>query len=202
MHPQHRDIWYWLIPFARGRASIGVILPSTMLSSMPADNLSRLRELVDQSRHKSALLAHADYDSPVGSIEGYACKVSSLYGDNFALLGNAGEFLDPIFSSGVTIALKSASLAADLVERQLAGSRPDWENEYAAPLKKGVDTFREFVNAWYDGRLQQIIIANNKSDDIKRMLCSVLAGYVWDDGNPYVQKPERLDTLVELCRAP
>ena len=81
-----------------------------MLASMPGDNLSRLRDLVSQSPNKAALLANAEFDSPVGSIEGYACNVTSLYGDNFALLGNAGEFLDPVFSSGVTIALKSASL--------------------------------------------------------------------------------------------
>ena len=201
IHPEKRDIWYWLIPFANGRASVGVIVPPAMLDRLTGDNLACLRQLIAQVPHKAALLDGADYDTPVGSIEGYACNVSSLYGENFALLGNAGEFLDPVFSSGVTIALKSASLAAGLVERELSGARPDWETEYARPLKKGVDTFREFVTAWYDGRLQKIIFAGNKSDDIKRKLCSVLAGYVWDDSNPYVQKPARLNTLVELCRA-
>ena len=201
VHPHDRDIWYWLIPFANGRASVGVIVPSALLARNEDDNLTRLRQLIAQVPHKSALLANAEFDSPVGSIEGYACNVTSLHGKNFALLGNAGEFLDPVFSSGVTIALKSASLAAGLIERELGGARPDWEGEYARPLKKGVDTFREFVGAWYDGRLQEIIFAGNKSDDIKRKLCSVLAGYVWDDANPYVQKPARLNTLAELCRA-
>ena len=202
VHPAARDIWYWLIPFAGGRASIGVIAPSTMLGEMPGNDLAKLQRLVAQVPFQAQLLVNAEYDSPVGNIEGYACNVTRLYGDNYALLGNAGEFLDPVFSSGVTIALKSASLAAEVVARQLAGSQPDWEREYAQPLKLGVDTFREFVNAWYDGRLQNIIFSTRKGEAVRKMICSVLAGYAWDRDNPYVLKPSRLDTLAELCRAP
>ncbi|MDH3759447.1 MAG: NAD(P)/FAD-dependent oxidoreductase [Gammaproteobacteria bacterium] len=201
VHPRQADIWYWMIPFSGGRASIGVIAPTDVLAEIPGDDQSRLRQLVAQVPDKAELLANAEYDSPVGSIEGYACDVSRLHGDNFALLGNAGEFLDPVFSSGVTIALKSASLAAETVARQLAGSQPDWNLEYAQPLKQGVDTFREFVGAWYDGRLQDIFFSNNKSEKVRGMICSVLAGYVWDADNPFVQKPARLNALAELCRA-
>ncbi len=51
---------------------------------------------------------------PVRTITGYSANVSSLWGEGYALLGNAGEFLDPVFSSGVTIAFKSAQLASDV----------------------------------------------------------------------------------------
>ena len=200
VHPGQHDIWYWLIPFAEGRASVGVIAPSAQFADMPGDDLEKLRQMIGQVPAKSKLMANAEYDSQVGNIEGYACNVTCLHGDNYALLGNAGEFLDPVFSSGVTIALKSASLAAEAVARQLAGSRPDWDREYTQPLKIGVETFREFVNAWYDGRLQDIIFSTGKSEAVRQMLCSVLAGYVWDRENPYVQKPSRLNTLAELCR--
>jgi len=47
--------------------------------------------------------------------------------------GNAGKFLDPVFSSGVTIALKSASLAVPLVKAQLAGETVDWKARFADP---------------------------------------------------------------------
>ncbi len=94
---------------------------------------------------------------PVGEIIGYAATVSQLHGRHFALLGNAAEFLDPVFSSGVTIAMKSASLAAAVLERQLRGESVDWEREFAAPLMYGVETFRAFVTGWYDGTLQDVI---------------------------------------------
>jgi flavin-dependent dehydrogenase len=123
-----------------------------------------------------------------------------MYGKDYALLGNAGEFLDPIFSSGVTIAFKSASLAAALVPRQLAGEKVDWENEFAVPLKRGVDTFRAFVDSWYRGGLQRIIFHRRQPPEVRRMIAAVLAGYAWDLANPYVQATERrLAALEELC---
>ena len=66
-----------------------------------------------------------------------------------------------MISSGVTIALKSANLVATVLDRQLNGMQPDWEQEFAGPLRQGVDTFRIFVESWYDGSLQDIIFANN-----------------------------------------
>ncbi len=199
VHPEHHDIWYWLIPFSNGRASVGVVAPQAFLADIEGGAESKLRTLVSQTGMLATVLNDAEFDSRVGTIDGYSCDVKRLYGDGFALLGNAGEFLDPVFSSGVTIALKSASLAADVVDRQLAGLHPNWDREYANPLKQGVNTFREFVEGWYDGRLQNVIFSEKKGSDVKRMVSSILAGYAWDVDNPYVKNPSRLGTLAELC---
>ncbi len=133
-------------------------------------------------------------------VRGYSSNVKSLWGKGFALLGNAGEFLDPVFSSGVTIAMKSATLAAPLVSRQLKGGQVEWETEYSQLLRIGIDTFRAYVNNWYDGSLKQIIFADNHSPATREMVCSVFAGYAWDTQNPFVQEPgKRLKTLAQLC---
>lgn len=199
VHPEHHDIWYWLIPFSNARSSVGVVAPQAFLEALTGDAEAKLRTLISQADWLETVLCDAEYDSRIGMIEGYSCDVKRLYGDGFALLGNAGEFLDPVFSSGVTIALKSASLAAGVVDRQLAGKQPDWENEFAKPLKQGVNTFREFVEGWYDGRLQGVIFSSGKGNDVKRMISSILAGYAWDVENPYVKNPSRLAILAELC---
>ncbi len=146
------------------------------------------------------LLAHARWDTPARQIVGYSANVKSLWGPGYALLGNAGEFLDPVFSSGVTIAFKSASMAAALLQRQFAGEAVDWQSEYAVPLKKGVDTFRAFVESWYSGAFQRIIFRDGHLPEIRRMICSILAGYAWDQSNPYVRETQRrLATLEEIC---
>lgn len=200
IHPHIQDVWYWLIPFADGRASLGVVAPRDVVENMPGDNKERLRQLVSEGARLDDFLCRAEFDTEVRTIAGYSADVKRLYGDNFALLGNAGEFLDPIFSSGVTIALKSANLAAAALHRQLTGQHPDWEEEFAAPLRQGVNTFRVFVESWYDGRLQDIIFASNKNDQVKRMICSIFAGYAWDLKNPYIKNGARIDTLAQLCR--
>ena len=200
VHPGHRDVWYWLIPFSNGRSSIGAVVPEGFFSGDSRDRESKLKGLVAESGLMNEILKNAKFDTDVLETGGYSCRVKQLYGDGFALLGNAGEFLDPVFSSGVTIALKSASLAAAAVDRQLSGLQPDWDVEYAAPLMVGVDTFREFVEGWYDERFQDIAFSDIKNENVTGMISSILAGYAWDQKNPYVDKPSRLNTLAEICR--
>ncbi len=200
VHPDHHEIWYWLIPFSNGRSSIGVVVPQRHLDSMEGDAETKLKQLISEGRLLADFLPNAKYDTDVRSIGGYSSDVISLYGEKFALLGNAGEFLDPVFSSGVTIALTSASLAADVVDQELSGANPNWETSFVSPLKVGVNTFREFVEGWYDARFQDVVFSSNKNDSVTRMISSVLAGYAWDIKNPYVKNPSRLTTLAALCR--
>jgi hypothetical protein len=146
------------------------------------------------------LVKQARWDTPARHLVGYAANVKSLWGKGFALLGNAGEFLDPIFSSGVTIAFKSASLAARALGRQLSGECVDWDNDFAQPLKVGIDTFRASVDSWYAGKFQKIVFFDAAPPDVRRMITAILAGYAWDQANPYVREPKRrLAALEEFC---
>ena len=201
VHPDHKDVWLWLIPFSNGRSSIGVVAETAFYDNWE-NNKTALQDIISQDDSLHALLKNALFDEPINDIVGYSANVKSLYGKGYALLGNAGEFLDPVFSSGVTIAMKSASLAADILDRQFKHEIVDWDAGYATPLKRGVNTFRVFVDAWYDGRLQDVIFHKQPQPEIKAMICSILAGYAWDESNPYVKNAlTRLNTLVELCRA-
>jgi flavin-dependent dehydrogenase len=202
VHPQHRDVWYWLIPFPQGRCSLGCVASKERFDAQPADPEQRLRKLASDEPFLARLLANAQWDTPTRELSGYAANVRTMHGEGFALLGNAAEFLDPVFSSGVTIAMRSASMASRCLDRQLRGERVDWQAEFEVPLRKGVDTFRAYVRAWYDGRFQDIMFAKSQPPDVRRMICSILAGYAWDESNPFVADPEkRLQMVAELCAA-
>jgi flavin-dependent dehydrogenase len=199
-HPQHRDIWFWTIPFSNGRCSLGVVADASRYEGRPADLDACLKQFVAETPSLAKVLENAVWDTPARNLGGYSANVKSLHGPGFALLGNAAEFLDPVFSSGVTIAMRSASMAAGLLDRQLNGESVDWQNDFAAPLKRGVDAFRAYVEGWYDGGFQDVIYHETGSTDIRRMICSILAGYAWDLKNPYVAEPKRrLRVLAELC---
>ena len=200
VHSENQEVWSWLIPFSNGRASVGVVMPEHVATAENTSPDSLLHTCIKGFSRLPSLLEKAEFDTEVRQISGYSSDVTRLHGNGFALLGNAGEFLDPVFSSGVTIALMSAKLAADVADRELRGQQPDWEKEFAAPLQLGVNTFRGFVQAWYDGRLQDIIFSQNKTQPIQEMICAILAGYAWDAENPYVRDPSRLDTLATLCK--
>jgi len=202
IHPREREIWYWLIPFSNGRSSLGVVASRELHTRYQGTAEERLWQLVREESSLAALLADAEPVAQVGEIVGYAASVSELHGRHFALLGNAAEFLDPVFSSGVTIAMQSANLAAAAVARQLKGETVDWNVSFSEPLMYGVETFRAFVGAWYDGDLQDIIFFERADPLTRRRICSVLAGYAWDAANPYTgpRTAQRLRTLAELCR--
>jgi flavin-dependent dehydrogenase len=191
VHPEHQDVWFWLIPFSGGRCSLGVVATKEFLDRYPGPPEQKLRALVAEDRGLASLLADAQWDTPVRELHGYAANVKSMFGSGFALLGNAAEFLDPVFSSGVTIAMRSASMAVGVLDRQLAGQSVDWKREFEEPLRKGVDCFRAYVEAWYDGRFQSIVFSPGQTHEIRRMISSVLAGYAWDEKNPFVADPQR-----------
>ncbi|MEI6000490.1 NAD(P)/FAD-dependent oxidoreductase [Paraburkholderia bengalensis] len=201
VHPAHRDVWYWMIPLANGRSSVGCVAEAAFLDVPEAEREARLRALIQSEPTLNRLIGGAPFLMPVRHIGGYSANVERLHGPGFALLGNAGEFLDPVFSSGVTIALRSAHLAVQTLERQLNGESVDWQAAYDVPLRKGIDTFRAFVERWYTGELQDIIFFPEQTPMIRRMISAVLAGYAWDETNPYVAEPvRRLNALYEVCR--
>jgi flavin-dependent dehydrogenase len=204
-HPTRRDVWSWLIPFPNGVCSLGIVADRGHLATYHdrgATDDERFWALVSDEPKLRTLLANARLVRPVGEITGYAAAVTALHGPGFALLGNAAEFLDPVFSSGVTIALHSAKLAAHALDRQLRGEAVDWQRAFAEPLMYGVETFRTFVDGWYDGSLQDVIYYPSKEPAIHRMICSILAGYAWDPANPYTGpvSQRRLRALAALCR--
>ena len=195
--------WLWVIPFADGRTSVGAVAPEEFWATCwdERDLLGTLRRVIAGESNVAARLAATEPCFGPRVLAGYSSSVTRVHGPGYCLVGNATEFLDPIFSSGVTLALESARLAARATLRDLAGERPDWERDYAAPMRRGVDVFRAFVDAWYDRSLEAIIFSPVVRDDLRRQICSVLAGQVWDPQNPFVARPRaRLRQLAAVVR--
>lgn len=202
-HPTQRDVWFWTIPFSDGRCSVGVVAAAEHFAGRTDDLDAGLRGFINETPSLAGVLGKAIWDTPARTIGGYSANVKTLHGPGFALLGNAAEFLDPVFSSGVTIAMRSASMAAGVLHRQLQGEQVDWQSEFAEPLKRGVDTFRCYVEGWYAGTFQDVIFYSEGSADIRRMISAILAGYAWDQRNPFVSEPKRrLRMLSEICASP
>jgi flavin-dependent dehydrogenase len=202
INPEEPQVWYWMIPLADGLTSIGIVGPDEFIASAGATPQERLDKLLPRAELQSSILKNATPARVAGEIIGFAANVKSLVGPSYALLGNAAEFLDPVFSSGVTIAMKSAVLATDLVDKQLKGQTVDWQKDFADELKVGVEAFRACVASWYDGSLQRIIFDRPMEDTkVTSYITSLLAGYAWDRENPIVREPTRfLKVIDQLCQ--
>ena len=196
------QVWTWVIPFSNGNVSVGFVGDPAFFDALEGDDDQKLKTLIAREANISERFA----DAPMvwehaKTIAGYSIAAKKLYGDGFALTGNAAEFLDPVFSSGVTFAVESAMVSAKLISKQLKGESVDWEKDYKEYIMEGVDTFRTYVRAWYEGKLQDIFFNPTIDQKIKRMICSVLAGYVWDKENYYVKNHAKaIDTLAHIVR--
>lgn len=196
-------VWAWVIPFSDGVTSVGFVgNPEFFDTHAGADLEAQYRAMLATEVNTARRFEGADVVLEPRELKGWSVTTESFYGDGFVLAGNVTEFLDPIFSSGVTLATTSGHRAGVLAARQLSGQPVDWQKEYVEPTMVGVNTFRVYVDAWYDGRLERIFYADDPDPNVKRSICSVLAGYVWDQTNPYVKRGSRaLDALDARVRS-
>lgn len=195
--------WAWVIPIGNGITSIGFIGNADFFDQYGNDyDNNRFEQLLD-SHHllKENYTQNLEFVFAPKVITGYSVGVKKMYGDRFVLVGNSTEFLDPIFSSGVTLATETGVTAGELLSRQLKGEKIDWETEYTDHIQYGIDVFRTYIKEWYTENLQTIFFATKKDPSFKKQICSVLAGYVWDKSNPYVKKHRRaIPLLAEVIR--
>ncbi|MCP4978855.1 MAG: NAD(P)/FAD-dependent oxidoreductase [Maribacter sp.] len=191
-----QETWLWVIPFSNGYTSIGFVGPTEYIESFKGSNTQKLNDMLPLSKYYYHRFNELEYAFEPKTIKNFSKSVKQIYGEGYVLTGNSAEFLDPIFSSGVTFATESALLAAKLVSRELRNEDVDWEKEYSDYINEGVAVFTTYVKEWYAGNLQKIFFHKPENPEIKKQICAVLAGYVWDKTNPFVKNHHRLVKTV------
>ena len=198
----NNDAWIWVIPFADGVTSVGIVCEDEYFDKMDMNEEEFWDHIISTNANAKERFKDARKLQPVGRIDGYSANVKTMHGKGFVLAGNATEFLDPVFSSGVTLALVSGDLAADLIAKELNGEIVDWQTEYQDHMMIGVNVFRDFVLAWYDGRLQKVFFSPLKKEQFTRSISSILSGYVWNQDNVFVgQSAKKIDMLIKMIDA-
>lgn len=185
-------VWLWVIPFSDGNTSIGVVGPTSYINSLSEDKTEALKSVIQRSDFYRERFEGVDFLFEPHKIENYSCSVTQLCGEGYTLTGNSSEFLDPVFSSGVCFATESGLLSAKLFLRELNGEKVDWDKEYTEYMRRGVNVFATYVKEWYTGNLQTLFFHRPENPDVKRKICAVLAGYVWDEENPFVKKHDNV----------
>lgn len=194
--------WIWVIPFSNGLTSVGYVGDPNFFDQYEGTPEEKFKQLIKAQPELAERFDESEQAFEPRSLQSWSATTDTFYGNGYVLTGNVTEFLDPIFSSGVTLAAVSAQLAANLVIKQLNGEQVDWEEGYMQPMTQGIDVFRTYVNKWYDGTLYKIFFGGEGQDKIIGQICSVLAGYVWDETNPFVVNREKnLDTLSRFIEA-
>lgn len=191
IYVHNKKTWIWVIPFSNGNTSVGYVGSPDFFEKFEGDPTTQFKALIQAQPELASRFGESDMLWEPRTLQSWSATTDTFYGNGFVLTGNVTEFLDPVFSSGVTLASVSSQLAAHMVIRHLNGEQVDWQNDYMKKMMQGVDVFRTYVNGWYDGTLFKIFFAENRNPEIMSQICSVLAGYVWDENNPFVKNHEK-----------
>ncbi|WP_454881090.1 NAD(P)/FAD-dependent oxidoreductase [Sphingobacterium detergens] len=195
------QVWLWVIPFSNGNTSVGIVGPTSFIENLGADTTLALNKAIQLSDYYVKRFGDLPFIFEPRKLSNYSTAVTKMYGKGYALTGNSSEFLDPVFSSGVCFATESGILAAKLALRQVRGETVDWQSEFEDYMKEGIAVFTTYIQEWYTGNLQELFYHRPENPEVKRSICAILAGYVWDRNNPFVVKHDRaVKNLAHLIR--
>lgn len=177
-----RDLgWFWLIPISNELMSVGVVLPQAAMNTIRADfDLTALLErMIADTPAVSQLLVQARREWPVRVERDFSFGSRAYSGDRWLLAGDAGSFLDPVFSTGVAIALESGVEAAQAVEAGLASRNLSAGrfSRYERRQRQRYRSFRRFVLGFYTPEFRDLFFAAKPPPRMFQALVTVFAGY-------------------------
>jgi len=171
--------WFWFIPVSDTVMSVGAVVPKDVHAARTTASLAdALAGYVRETQAAAALLARARLVSEVRFDADYSYDSSQYAGDRWLVVGDAGAFLDPIFSTGVFLAMQSGVDAADALHAALAAG--DLSRARFAAYERAVQArfqfFRRFAAGFYDPAFRDIFFQRDKQLGIHEAVSSVLAG--------------------------
>jgi flavin-dependent dehydrogenase len=148
---KQNDGWFWYIPLPDDITSVGVVGDLSRLSNKLSTPEQTLEDEIKNCAGLEPRMTNAERVGEVHVISDYSYRSSRCAGDGWVLVGDAFGFLDPMYSSGVFLALKSGEMAADAINEALAEGRADAVNlsKWGDTLSDGMQTIRKLVYAFY-----------------------------------------------------
>ena len=174
------DRWFWLIPLSAERTSVGVVLDSEAFRNSKL----RAEDFLEQALSEQPIIAKRMTDarrvSQVYVEADFSYRSARLHGDRWLLAGDAAGFIDPIFSSGVFLAVFSGELCADVLNEVLDHPRKARRlfAGYERAVNRAMDIYLRFVNAWYTKEFIEVFLAPRNILGLAPAVNAVLGGNV------------------------
>lgn len=174
------DRWFWMIPLTPTRMSIGVVMDTTTFREMKLAPEPALEKCINEQPMVLERMKRAQRVSQVYSAGDYSYRNAELFGDRWLLAGDAAGFIDPVFSSGVFLAIMSAEKAADALDAVLSDEslKPRLFKNYASRVNHIMDMYLTFVTSWYarGKEFLEIFLSPGETLQIAAAVNAVLAG--------------------------
>ncbi len=177
------DGWIWLIPLVGGRVSVGVV---------------KWRGKIDEALHEREIagspllqrLLAGSQRTPLRILGNFAFRNRRSLGSRYVCVGDAACFLDPVFSSGISLAMLGAEQVADRLEIAIArGDEADAALmvPFRERMRSAYDSFEQLIRRFYHSKMiHNLFFGGDPDPELRRGLISVLAGDIWRDDNRFL----------------
>ena len=172
--------WFWFIPLSDGTTSVGAVSRPDTFKNRDGDMTAFFQELIQSCPALAHRLRHATLTGPATGTGNYSYAAETLGGPGYVMIGDAAGFIDPVFSTGVYLAMNSGFLAADAVETCL--DRPEQAvqalKHYEETMKASLARFSWFIYRITSPAIRSLFMAPRNYFRIEEAVLSLLAGDV------------------------
>lgn len=189
--------WIWMIPLRDEVMSVGIVCRPEYLQKRKVSQDEFLQQTLQKCPGAWGRLKKASQLMPVRATGNYTYSSNRHLGKGFALIGDAYAFVDPVFSSGVYLAMSSGSSVVEVAERWLRGDRPGYEkaaNKYHNRVGRGISTFSWFIYRFTTPGMVALFRKPRNLFRIEQAVISMLAGDVYE--TPQVRLRLRIFKLI------
>ena len=176
------DRWFWVIPLSATRTSVGVVLDGAVYKKSGLSAEEFLQQAIEEQPILMQQMRHAERVTPVRTAADFSYRSTKLFGDRWLLAGDAAGFIDPVFSSGVFLAVLAGEQAADALQVVLDHPRKQRKlfARYERTVNKAMDVYLRFVDAWYSKEFIEVFLHPQDILQIPPAVNAVLGGNVGD----------------------
>ncbi len=172
------DCWCWVIPMAEGKWSVGVVMDHERFRSLQLSPEQAFEECIRQQPEVYNRIGEAKRFTPVRATAEFSYRVKKMFGDRWLMAGDAAGFIDPVFSSGVHIAVYSGEQAAFAL--QIALERPNARDRafrrYQRLVQERFATYLKLSSGWYTQEFIEIFLQPRGNLKLVPTISSVLGG--------------------------
>ncbi len=174
--------WFWFIPLADGTTSIGAVCPAPFMKNRGTDLTRFFMGLIASCPEMADRLKDAEMVGDVTATGNYSYGASQTSGRNFLLVGDACAFIDPVFSTGVYLAMSTAFWGAEAVDECLRAPQRAGRAlaRYDAATRRALNGFTWFIYRIREPAMRQLFMAPRNVLRVEEAVLSLLAGGVFD----------------------
>ncbi len=175
-----KDAWFWLIPINREITSVGIVVDRDAFKATGLPPEAVLELMIQRSPYVAERMRAAERVTQVYVRKDFSYRVEKLLGSNYVLAGDAAGFIDPIFSTGVFLAMRSAQLAADGVTALLRRRTRGPLRRYEKLMQGALDKYFAFISNFYCREFLEVFLHPHERFGLLPVVVGVLAGNVFD----------------------